>query len=317
MKILIYGGAGFIGPRVMRRLLNLGHEVYCVDLNAGSPAISDIKDKIHFIRGDVTLMDDVVRAMIESKPDRVLHLAYLLGYRFDGMTAEQDPHYAVRLNIIGTDNCFEAARICGVKRVTYASSLVVYGRQSLFGERALIEDDARFGTGVYAVSKIYNEHQAEWYNKAFGMKIAGVRPVNITGPDKVRGSMDHVQCITLPARGQVVQFPFRDTMRNIMHVDDISEIFVRITVAESPHYPIYNSGGETMSLGNLSEIVKKFLPDAKITFEKEQGGKEASGNYMMDNTRLVKEFNFTPSPFRQRVKEIINDVRKDAGLPPV
>jgi nucleoside-diphosphate-sugar epimerase len=315
MKVLIYGGAGFIGPRVMRRMLNLGHEIYCVDLNINSSAIADIKDKIHFIRGDVTVMDDVYRAMVEAKPDRVLHLAYLLGVRFDGVTAEQDPHYAVRLNIMGTDNVFEAARVWGIKRVTYASSLVVYGKQSFFGERALTEADLRLGTGVYPACKVFNEHQADWYNSAFKMKIVGVRPVNITGPDKMRGTMDHVQAITLPARGQPVKLPFKDTYRCIMHVDDMSEIFVRVTLAESPQFHIYNGGGETISLGSLADLVKEFLPDAQITFEKESGGKEASGNYMMDNSRMVNEFHYTPAPFRQRVKEIINDIRKDAGLP--
>ena len=103
MKVLIYGGAGFIGPRVMKLMLNLGHEIFCVDIDANSPAIAEIKNKIHFIRGDVTLMDDVYRAMIEYRPDRVLHLAYLLGTRPDGVTSEQDPHYAVRLNILGTE----------------------------------------------------------------------------------------------------------------------------------------------------------------------------------------------------------------------
>jgi nucleoside-diphosphate-sugar epimerase len=317
MKVLIYGGAGFIGPRIMKRILNQGHEVYCFDLNSSSPLIADIKDKIHFIRGDVTLMDDVYRAMVEAKPDRVLHLAYLLGVRYDGVTSEQDPHYAVRLNIMGTDNVFEAARVVGIKRVTYASSLVVYGRQSFFGERPLTEADLRLGSGIYPACKVFNEHQADWYNNGFKMKIVGVRPVNITGPDKVRGSMDHVQCITLPARGLAVEFPFKDSMRVVMHVDDISEIFTRITLAESPQFSVYNAGGQTVSLGGLADMVKEFLPDAKITFQKEQGGKEASGNYMMDATRMTNEFHYTPAPFRQRVKEIINDVRKDAGLPPV
>src|SRR5438552_540034 len=202
MKVLVLGGAGFIGPRVMRRLTERGHEVACMDVNPNSPSIADLKGRIAVTRGDVTLLDDVIRVMLEEKPDRVVNLAYLLGARSDGVTGDQDPHYAVRLNILGMDNCFEAAHICGIKRVVYASSLAVYGQQRLFGDRALTEDDLRLGTGVYAASKIFNEHQAEWYNKAFGMQITGVRPANVTGPDKVRGSTDHVPCITQPARGQ-------------------------------------------------------------------------------------------------------------------
>jgi nucleoside-diphosphate-sugar epimerase len=308
MKVLVLGGAGFIGPRIMRRLVDLGHEISCMDINPNSPSIANIRNQIQVARGDITLMDDVVRVMMEVKPDRVLHLAYYLG-------DERDPHYAIRLNILGTDNCFEAARICGIKRVVYASSLAVYGLQKLHGERALTEDDVCLDTGVYGASKIYNERQAAWYNKAYGMKITGVRPVNITGPDKIHGSVDHVQCITLPAHGQAVQFPFRDTTRIIMHVEDVSEIFVRVTLAESTQYSIYNLGGETLSLGQLANLVRQYLPEAKITFQNEQGGKDLSMNYMMDNTRFTKEFKFTPVPFPQRVKEIINDVRRGAGLP--
>ena len=54
--------------------------------------------------------------------------------------------------------------------------LAVYGDQWLHGERAVVEDDARLGTSLYAVSKIFNEHQADWYNRAFDMAITGIRP---------------------------------------------------------------------------------------------------------------------------------------------
>ncbi|HZQ36938.1 MAG TPA: NAD(P)-dependent oxidoreductase [Dehalococcoidia bacterium] len=309
MKILVLGGAGFIGPRVMRRLLDRGHDVYCMDVNTSSPLLEGLREKIQLTRGDITLMDDVIEAMLQSKPDRVLNLAYLLG------SGDNDPHFAVRLNILGMDNCFEAARLCGVRRVIYASSLAVYGQQRHFGERALTEDDLRLGTGVYAASKIYNEHQAEWYNRAFQMQITGVRPANVTGPDKVRGSMDHVQCVTLPARGQPVAFPYRDAMRLPIHVDDIAEVFVRVTLAEAPQYPIYNSGGETISLGELAELVRRYLPEAQIGFDKDEGGRAASGNYLMDNTRLLNEFEVQYAPFPQRVLQIINEVRQEEGLP--
>ena len=285
-----------------------------MDVSTNSPLLTDIKDRINLFRGDITVFDDVIEAMVDVKPDRVINLAYLLGARSDGVTGDQDPHYAVRLNIMGMDNCFEAARICGIKRVSYASSLAVYGRQSEYGDRPLTEADLRLGSGVYSVSKIFNEHQAEWYNRGFDMQITGIRPANVTGPDKQRGSMDHVRAVTLPAAGQAVSFPFKDAMRLPIHVEDISEIFVRVTLAEKTQYPVYNSGGETISMGQLADLVRGFLPDAKITFDKDEGGRATSGNYMMDNSRLVSEFEYDLAPFKQRVLEIINEIRKDEGL---
>jgi nucleoside-diphosphate-sugar epimerase len=104
-------------------------------------------------------------------------------------------------------------------------------------------------------------------------------------------------------------------MRCPIHVDDISEVFVRVLLADAPRYNIYNSGGEAISLGDLAGLVREFIPAAQISFEHETGGKDTSGNYLIDNTRLLQEFEVEYPPFRQRVLQIINDVRQDEGLP--
>ena len=65
----------------------------------------------------------------------------------------------------------------------------------------------------------------------------------------------------------------------------------------------------------LADLVREFLPDAQITFDKETGGKELSGNYLIDNTRLVQEFGVQYRPYRERVLQIINDIRREEGLP--
>ena len=103
-------------------------------------------------------------------------------------------------------------------------------------------------------------------------------------------------------------------MRLPIHVEDIAEAFVRVSLADSSHYPIYNSGGHPISLGDLADMVREFLPDAQISFANE-GGLEESGNYLVDNSRLLDEFELQYAPFRQRVQEIINEVRADSGLP--
>ena len=64
-------------------------------------------------------------------------------------------------------------------------------------------------------------------------------------------------------------------------------------------------------------MVRGFLPDARISFENETGGKEISSNYLIDNRRLVEEFGMQYAPFRERVLQIINEVRADAGKPPI
>ena len=308
MAILVLGGTGFIGPRMIRRLVERGQHVVCMDINPGAASFAGMEDQVTVIRGDVTQFEDVVHAITVAEPDRIVNLAYLLG------GGEINPHINMRLNILGMDNCFEAARLLGVNRVVYASSIAVSGQQSNFGDRIVNEDDAVYGTSQYAVHKIFNEFQAKMYIDNYGLSITGIRPANVTGPDKVRGSTDHVRCITLPASGEAVRFPYKEMMRLPIHVEDIAEVFTRVTLADRSHYPVYNSGGEVISLGELAGIVREYLPDAAINFDNE-GGREHSGNYLVDNSRLRDEFEIEYPPFRTRVVEIINEVRRDAGLP--
>jgi nucleoside-diphosphate-sugar epimerase len=310
MSIFIIGGTGFIGRRLIPLLAQRGEEIVCMDINPQTANYGDFGKQVRVVRGDVTQFDDVVAQMAAARPSRVINLAYLLG-------SEHPPRFAFKLNILGMDNCFEAARILGVNRVVYASSLAVSGEQKFYGDRIVTEEDFRHGHVQYAMHKIFNEWQAQDYREKHGLEITAIRPANVTGNDKIVGSVDHVFCITDPARGKPVSFPYKDAMRCPIHVDDIAEVFARVVMTDRPKHWVYSTGGTAISLGDLAEMVRSFLPDARITFDKEAGGKELSGNYLIDNSRLVEEFGVQYRPYRERVLQIINEVRAEERLPPV
>jgi nucleoside-diphosphate-sugar epimerase len=308
MSILVVGATGFIGPRLIRKLVARGESVVGMDLNPGAATFGGVPVGAPVLRGDVTQFEDVMRTMLDVKPERVINLAYGLG------AGEGNPHQVMRLDILGMDNCFEAARLAGVKRVVYASSIAVSGQQKNFGDRPANEDDPVYGTSQYAMHKIFNEFQAKKYIKNYGMSIVGVRPANVTGPDKVRGSVDHVQIMVDAARGRPVHLPNKGMMRLLIHVEDIAEVFLRVLLAEAPRHTLYNSGGIPASLGELADIVRGFIPDAKITFTND-GGREESGNYLVDWSRLAKEFGIEYPGLHTRVLEVLNEVRQQEGLP--
>ena len=310
MTTLVLGGTGFIGKRAIPRLVQRGQKVTVMDINQGAANFDTFGDRVDVIRGDIIQFEDVIKAILHSKPDRIMNLASLLG------SGDDTPHFTMKLNILGMDNCFEAARVCGIQRVVYASSIAVSGLQSNFGDRVVNEDDPMYGTSQYAMHKRFNEFQAQQFNEVYNMAITGIRSANVTGPDKVRGSTDHVQCITLPASGEPVHFPKGGYMRLPVHVEDVAEAFVRVTMSDRSQHPIYNTGGYPISLKDLSEIVKKYLPTASITFDS-LDGLEESGNYLTDNNRLLGEFELEYPPLEQRVLEIINDIRLEHGLPGV
>jgi nucleoside-diphosphate-sugar epimerase len=314
MTVVVIGGTGFIGRRLVPLLVARGEEVLCMDINRGGAPFDRFGTQVRVVRGDVSQFDDVAAALAAAgKPERVINLAYALG-------SEHPPHPSFKLNVLGMENCFEAARLAGVNRVAFASSLAVNGAQQLHGDRPVTEDDPRYGPGQYAMHKIFNEWQAEDYREKHGMEITAIRPANVTGNDKLFGSVDHVHCITDPARGRPVSFPYKDTMRCPIHVDEVAEIFARVIMEDSPRHSIYNTGGHPISLGGLAELVCEYLPDAQISFEHEVGGQELAVNplmdcYLIDNSRLVEEFGVEYRPYRERVLQIIDEVRAEEGLP--
>ena len=266
MSILVIGGAGFIGRRMIPILAAQGQSITCMDIDVvgASAAFAKFGDKVKVVRGDVTQFDDVIGAVQESKADRLINLSYFIG--------ELAPHTAFKLDIQGMDNCFEAARRFGVKHTVFASSVAVSGQQAKFGERMVDESDERHGDTQYAVNKIMNEWQAHDYRRAYGMTFTCIRPANVTGPDKKFGSIDHVNCMCQPARGKPVEFPHADAMRCVIHVEDMAEAFARVIVADKPKHTTYNSGGVSISMGDLAKIVREFLPDADIRFKEQTGG---------------------------------------------
>src|SRR5918996_3445346 len=136
MTTFIAGGTGFIGRRLVPLLAQRGEEIVCMDINPQTANFSDLGKQVRVIRGDVSQFDDVMNAMHAAKPSRVINLAYFLG-------SEHPPRVAFKLNILGMDNCFEAARLAGVNRVAYASSLAGRGEEKHYGEGILDETDFR------------------------------------------------------------------------------------------------------------------------------------------------------------------------------
>src|SRR5215813_5233930 len=115
MSVFVVGGSGFIGYRLVRLLVARGETVTSMDSNPHAHSFADLGPRVSSIRGDVARFEDVMGAMSAAKANRVVNLAYLIG-------STHAPHVALKINILGTDNCFEAARLLGITHTVYAGS---------------------------------------------------------------------------------------------------------------------------------------------------------------------------------------------------
>lgn len=315
MKFLVTGGGGFIGRRVVRNLLARGIPTVVADWSA--VGLSESGPLVSFAQCDVAEFSDVARCF-RQHPDitHAIHLAYLMSAE-----VEANPHLGARVNVVGMVNLFEAAVNHKVERLVFTSSETVYGAsQRVYGERPVKESDYcapadHFYT--YGVMKILNEFMAQKYVQRHGVSMACARPPVVFGHGRKRGSVLWAeQFFSLPAIGQPVALPFSAETRDCwVYVDDCAEQLVRLALKPTLAHFAYNSTGQAIRAGDLANVVRRWAPDAQITFDESRPGTPLVDD--LDGSRLTEEIGFAPRPIELGVLAHMNEARAEASLPPL
>jgi UDP-glucose 4-epimerase len=174
MKIVVTGGAGFIGSHLADAFVGAGHDVAVLDnLSSGDRAQVPAAARFHEV--DIR-SDEAVRAVEREKPDVLCHHAAQMNVR----RSVEDPAYDAEVNVLGTLRLLEAARKAGTKTVLFASSGgTVYGETERF---PISEEEATVPVCPYGVSKLTGEHYLEYYHRIFGLRYVALRYANVYGP---------------------------------------------------------------------------------------------------------------------------------------
>ena len=175
MRVLITGGAGFIGSHIVDRLLEEGYGVRVLDNFATGHRsnISHVLDDIELIEGDIQSYERAHTALRGC--DYVLHQAALPSVP----RSIQDPLTSNAVNVIGTLNILLASRDSDVRRVVFASSSSVYGSNPVLPKH---EDLAAVPISPYAVAKQAAEGYCRAFNEVYGLETVGLRYFNVFGP---------------------------------------------------------------------------------------------------------------------------------------
>jgi len=311
MSIMVTGGTGFIGNRIIRKLLDRGEEVVCFDLAPPRNNLEPYADRINFYRGDISQIPHLLEAINTFKVHKIIHMAALLP-----PDTEDRPHFGMSVNIQGTNNVFEAARWTNIQRVVYARSIAVYGVQETFGNRPINENDLSDPVNVYGMTKAANDFAAGRYRERYDMDIRGVRICTVFGHGRVTGMTGMIGglMMSLPAIGRPVTMQFDPNEASPMiHAEDAAEIFVQVSLSNNLQHPIYISGGHLATIQDIANIVKEYVPEAQIT----TGDRPVPHVYLVDNSRMLSDIGYEMAPLRVRVLEHMNDARAEAGLPPL
>lgn len=268
MRVLMTGGTGFIGSYVARHLLARGDEVIAYDLLPDRNTLqrilaADEAARVEVVFGDVTDLPHLLATIKRVRPERLVHLAYLLTD-----ACQANPPRALRVNGQGTINIFEAARALDVPRVVWASSIAVFGRRSVGPDGVVANDAPHDPATIYGACKSLNERYARHYARAYRLDLIGLRFPIVYGPGRMRGGGQFVhELIERPALGLPGRVPYAHELVSWGYVEDIAAAIVAALDAPAPRTRIYTIGGAVATVAEAAEHVRAILPDADLTLE--------------------------------------------------
>ena len=263
MRVLVTGGAGFIGSHVCERLLHAGHAVWAFDdlNNFYDPQLKqqNVRD-IHslakpfkFERGDLTDRAALDGLFSRVKFDQIIHLAARAGVR----PSLEEPALYQRVNVEGTVNLLEAARRTGVRKIIVASSSSVYGVNS---KVPFAEDDPIFtAISPYAASKLACEALGHVYHHIYGMDVVMLRFFTVYGPRQRPDLAIHKFTRLIHAGKPIPVFGDGSTARDYTYITDIVDGVMACT-QQKFGYEIFNLGeSQTVKLNRLIELIEAAL----------------------------------------------------------
>lgn len=307
MKILVVGSSGYIGRQVVKHLAEQGAQVVGFDLVTESQPTGA---GVTFVRGNMTNLEEVMAAIVDHGVQRIV----ALGYFMTPLLAPEcrDLLNAARVNIIGVTNLFEAARLVHLQRVIFASTVGIFGHQDAYGPELINEEtEPHAPKSLYGLMKLVNNAMAERYTKTYGIQVVKVHSAAVIGPGNTAFSRRMIQ---FPALGKpgFGNWPSSGP-RNIVGVSDIAQLYAKMAIADEVKHDTYMGTGPSPTGREIADIVKRYLPNAEITFDEE--ARVPAWNF--DNSRAVHEFQWKIRSVEEMVLDEINGTREAAGLSPV
>ncbi len=312
MAYLITGGMGCIGSYVIRDLLNAGEKITVYDF---APDFTIPKmvltaeqlEQFTFVQGDITDLPHVLRTVQEHEIDRIIHLA-----SWQVPACNANPPQALKIVCEGTINMFEAARIFGLKRVVWASSVAVFGSPEDYNYQQIKNDAPHFPKFIYGACKSTNERYAAHYFDHYGVDTIGLRFTAVYGVGRTRGmSSFSTQMIEAVALEQSYVSPFGDDAIDWQYVEDVSRSIVMSCTCPTTRTRVFNVKGGIRPVKEGVAYLEKLMPDAQITLEPGVFG--ISWDY--DATPIAQEVRFTPKyTMEQGILKTLNRFRELAGL---
>lgn len=291
-RILVTGGAGFIGFHVAKALLERGDTVIVVDnfndyydpklKEARAKELTDNYKEVYILRVDIADYGELTKVFEKHKPDKICHLAAQAGVRY----SLENPFIYERTNVLGTLNLLELCRHLGPKDFIFASTSSVYGKNTKMPFKET--DRTNTQLSLYAATKKSDEAIAHAYHDMFGLNCTGLRFFNVYGP---WGRPDLALFLFTQAMLKdepINVFGYGKSKRDYTYIDDIVDGVLSAIDKPFPYELINLGRGEPVLLLDFIHSLEEYLgKKAKMNLMELQPGEVMETNADISKARKL------------------------------
>ena len=265
MRVLVTGGAGYIGSVVTEGLVNDGHNVVVYD-NLSKGHRGAVVEGADFVEGDLVDAGKLRQTLSDNRIDAVIHMA---ASSLVGESVEKPAKY-YQNNLVAGLVLLDAMRDCGVSRIVFSSTAATYGEPEA---QPIFESAPTNPTNTYGETKLAFERAMHWYEKAHGLRYASLRYFNAAGASEECGEdhdpETHILPITLQAAtgkrphveifGEDYPTPDGTCIRDYIHVVDLARAHILALDVLSERSAIYNlgCGGDGYSVRDVIDTARR------------------------------------------------------------
>ncbi len=267
MATLITGGSGFIGSHLCNILIERGERPVILDISPPGPILHSVTGKFDFQRGSLSNVSTIINCIQEYNIKRIFHLGGMLS-----LPSELNPWEAFDINVLGTYNILEAARIKEVEQVIFGSSIAAFSKdiQGSYIDDATIQRP----TSMYGTTKVCGELLGLYYARRFGLDFRGIRIPSAVGPGAKTAHMSiyNAWAIEYALKGQQYTLECKpETRCPVIYFKDLLRALDLLAEADKSRLStlVYNLAGiaPPFSAQELVDEIKKQVPSAELIFK--------------------------------------------------